>query len=66
MITVTISINGQPIYTRSAVNVGPSKHRAGKHDYKVDTGEIIVHKRSDGAVDLVRSMLDTIHEVKND
>lgn len=64
MITVSISINGTPIYARTAVNVGPSKHLKGQHVYKLDTGENLVHRQSDGAVDLVRLMLNTIHEVK--
>lgn len=64
MITVSISINGRPIYARSAVNIGPSKSKLGTHDYKVDTGEIVRHKRENGAVCLVRLLLATIHEVK--
>ena len=60
MISVTISINGAPIYTRSAVNVGDNED--GSCLYEVDTGEHLKHFRMDGAVMLVRQMLDTIHE----
>lgn len=68
MITVSISINGTPIFTRTAVNAGPytgdvEVYRGG-HLYKVDTGETICHNRDDGAVALARMILDTIHEVR--
>jgi len=67
MITVTISINGKPIYTRSAVNiseidVGPNQINS----YKVDTGKTIKHLPRDGAVVLAKKMLDTIKEEKNE
>ena len=60
MITVTIFINGKPIYTRSAVN--QSENLTGECRYKVDTGKVIIHKREDGAVNLAKAMLDTIKE----
>ncbi len=60
MITVSISINGQPIFTRTAVNI--SNMPLDICDYKVDSGEIIQHKRSDGAVELARKLLGTIEE----
>ena len=63
-ITVTILINGQPIYTRSARNVSQSGTKDDEISmYKVDTGEVIAHKRKDGAVKLAKKMLDTIREV---
>lgn len=70
MITVTISINGAPIYARSARNIGPLvgdqetlTSFAGMCVYKLDTGEEITHKRDDGAVALAHEMLKTIREV---
>ena len=63
MITVAILINGQPIYTRSAVNV--SEDTNGKKDknlYSVDDGTIITHIPDDGVVALAKKMLDTIKE----
>lgn len=63
MITVTISINGSPIYTRSAINK-ITINEGGKTMYKVDTGKTIWHKRDDGAVKLAIQMLKTIKEVK--
>lgn len=60
MITVSILINGQPIYTRSATR------EAGSTDevctYKCDDGSILVHCYADGAVSLAHQMLDTIKE----
>jgi len=65
MITVTILINGQPIYTRSAVNISEGiKTEADKNAYKVDDGTILRHIPEDGAIALVKKMLDTIKEVK--
>ncbi len=67
MITVTIFINGSPVYTRSAVNVGSSgckvKGLKDLEDYKVDDGSVIQHARSHGAVTLAHLMLDTIKEI---
>ena len=60
MISVVIFINNQPIFCRTAVNIKGDEIC----DYKLDTGEIIKHKRSDGAVVLAKKMLETIHEVK--
>ena len=62
MITVTISINGQPIYTRTAVNKGERSN--GLTCYDLDDGSFIKHRREDGAVALAKMMLDTIKEVK--
>ena len=58
MITVTIFINGSPIFTRSARN--QSKVKNSKTLYKVDDGSEIWHKRDDGAIKLAKKMLDTI------
>ncbi len=57
MITVTISINGEPIYTRTAVN------RLVEHGiYILDTGERIHHNPEEGAIALAVKMLHTIYE----
>ena len=59
MITVSIFINGTPIYTRSAVNVAVDFGQK-IHSYKLDTGETIKHERALGAVPLAIKMLKTI------
>lgn len=67
MITVSILINGQPIYTRSAINIteeAGGKYGKGKQVYRIDTGEILInHKSEDGAIKLAMKMLETIKEV---
>lgn len=60
MITVSILINGHPLYSRSAVNI--SKDDVQPQRYKVDTGEIIEHNSEDGAVALSHKLLNTIRE----
>jgi len=60
MITVSILINGHPIYSRSAVNISTDNSQPQK--YKVDTGEIIEHNQEDGAVALSHKLLNTIQE----
>jgi len=62
MITVTISINERPIYTRSAVNT-TKQDADGKTIYAVDDGTEIHHLREDGAVPLAIEMLKTIKDV---
>lgn len=64
MITVTILINGHPTFTRSARNIGMDKD--GKHKYRVDTGDILYHKREDGAVPLAIMMLETVKNIDED
>lgn len=67
MITVTISINAQPIYTRTAVNVEKLDNLPGAPDlykYKLDDGSELRHVREDGAVALAIEMLKTIKEVR--
>jgi hypothetical protein len=61
MITVSILINGQPIFTRSAHNKGDT-NAEGCHRYVTDAGETIYHDRDDGAIELAKLMLDTIDE----
>lgn len=55
MITVSILINGEPIFTRTAVN-----RISEKGGYVVDTGEIVKHDPDDGAVKLAIKLLKTI------
>ena len=58
MITVTISINGVVLTARSAQHTGDEQN--GKVVYKVDEGTLLLHDPKDGAVALVKQMLDTI------
>jgi len=77
MITVSIFINGNPIFTRSARNLGETWYSSidgeeivdhdhasfrGMHLYKLDDGTEIKHLREDGAVKLAIEMLKTIKE----
>lgn len=63
MITVTIFINGSPIYTRSACNQ-EDVNKKGETKYEMDTGEFLRHSRDSGAIELAKKMLDTIKELK--
>lgn len=57
MITVSILINGEAIYTRTAVN------RLEEHGvYILDTGERVMHNIDEGAVALAIKMLHTIED----
>lgn len=67
MMTVTISINAQPIYTRTAVNtklLKTFKNGWQLCEYTLDDGSVITHIRQNGAVELAQKMLETIKEVK--
>lgn len=57
MITVSVSINGEPIFARTAVN---RRKEIGK--YVVDDGSFIEHDPEDGAIPLAIKMLETIKE----
>lgn len=59
MLTVSILINGEPIYTRSVVN---RIEETGM--YLCDDGSEIKHNPKDGAVKLAIKALKTIKEVK--
>lgn len=61
MITVSILINGQPIFTRTAVRV---ETKGAMGYYKVDDGQVIQHEIHRGAVLLATKMLKTIKEPK--
>lgn len=57
MITVSVSINGEPIFARTAVN---RRKEIGK--YVVDDGSFIEHNPDDGAIPLAIKMLECIKE----
>lgn len=59
MLTVSILINGKPIYTRTVVN--RIKEKGG---YVCDDGTLIEHRADDGAIELAIKALKTIKEVK--
>lgn len=59
MLTVTISVNGEPIYTRTVVN-----RKKEKGVYLCDDGSEIKHDMEDGAVELAIKALRTIREIK--
>lgn len=61
MISVSISINGEPIYARSARRVGGESGEM--CTYLVDDGNVITHHYDDGAVILAKKMLDCIKEI---
>lgn len=63
MITVCIFINGNPLYTRSARNLG-KEDKDGRTKYAIDTGDILWHKRDKGAVELAIKMLRTVMKLK--
>lgn len=64
MITVAIYINDVPIYTRSAVRISSKNYPF--YMYKDDTGKIIEHDYTKGAIPLAKALLDSIEEVKED
>lgn len=66
VITVTILINGQPIFTRTAVNRVTTKEMSPVTTYEVDEGTFLKHRREDGAVKLAIKMLGTIKEQKKE
>lgn len=61
MITVSIAINGEPIFARSAKN-HVVKNRDDETKYVTDAGDVIWHKSDmeNGAIELAKSMLDSI------
>ncbi len=70
MLTVSILVNGHPIYTRSAVNVETTRVKGiGRKErdlctYKLDDGKEILHYPDEGAIPLAIQMLEKIVEVK--
>lgn len=59
MLTVSILVNGNPIYTRTAVN-----RISETNSYISDDGSHIKHNPKDGAIKLAIKLLKTIKEVK--
>lgn len=59
MLTVSILINGEPIFTRTVVN-----RIEEKGGYVSDDGTIIKHDPKDGAIALAIKALKTIKEVE--
>lgn len=62
VISVTIYINGQPIIARSAVRKEKGTRKGKISHYMCDEGTIIEHAYDDGAIPLVKKMLDTVKE----
>jgi hypothetical protein len=65
VITVSILINGNPIFTRSAVRT-VTRERGHPCEYKTDDGTVISHVYEDGAVVLAKKLLDTIKEPRRE
>lgn len=68
MITVSISINGSVVAARSARNTGniprPSKGEDGTWcSYLMDDGNVLFHRREDGAIKLAGMMLEKVKEI---
>ncbi len=61
-VTVTVSVGGTPVFTRSALRV--QEKNEGASTYLVDTGKRIQVKEGEGTVDLARKLLNTIQEPK--
>ena len=62
MITVTISINGNPILCRSATREKELMGDGKTARYNVDDGSDILHNPNKGAVVLAKKMLDKINK----
>lgn len=60
MITVSILINGQPLFTRSARNQDDEQNEKLETKYVTDANDVIWHDRNNGAIELAKKMLDTI------
>lgn len=61
MISVSISINGEPIFARSARNQSEYNEK-GETKYFTDAGVVIWHDYKMGAIPLAKKMLDSINE----
>lgn len=62
MITVSISVNGEVVYARSARRQEYAIDSDIPNTYKTDAGEIIEHYYGHGIVPLAKKILDTIKE----
>ena len=61
MMTVTVSINGHPIITRSCRNISEDVAKADK--YIVDDGRLVIHNRDDGAAVLAIELLKGVTNI---
>jgi len=61
MITVSIAINGEPIFTRTAVNTAQVLEN-GCTVYELDCESKVHHRCEDGVVKLAKKMLGKIKE----
>jgi hypothetical protein len=59
MISVTIFINGSPVYTRSAHKI---EGETGVCKYRVDDGRTVTHDYEEGAVPLAIKLLEGVRE----
>ena len=64
MITVSISINGEPIFARSAHRRTRRHNKGESFAYLLDDGTVVYHNYEDGAVKLAIKMLKQIKEQK--
>lgn len=62
MLTVSISVNGQPLYTRSARRQENFVKKGQKATYKTDAGEVIEFTYGDSIIELAKKILDTIEQ----
>ncbi len=60
MITVTISVGGDPVYCRSAIKVEGGTKPDDICKYIVDDGRVIRHRYGDGAPKLAQKILQGI------
>jgi hypothetical protein len=61
--TVTILVNGQPLYTRTLRRIINEDIGNGHRCYELDDGSRIWHKAGDGIIELSKQALDTIDPV---
>jgi len=62
MITVSISVNENVVYARSARRQEGDINHDGTNTYKTDSGEIVEHSYGNGIISLAKKILDTIKE----
>lgn len=62
MLTVSISINGETVYARSARRQKEKVNLSEKVNYKTDAGDIIEFTYGDSIIELAKLILDTIEE----
>lgn len=62
MLTVSICVNGEPIYARSARRQEVMVKKGQKATYKTDAGDIIEFTYGDDIIELAKKILDTIKQ----